>query len=169
MLKVTVNKEAVHEVEFENNSFSSGKINGAPFEVDIEKVFDNTYSVIKNNRSYTLEIVRFDNVNKELVVTINNTTYYLEFQDKYDLLLENLGMSMELSSSVTELKAPMPGLILDVSVEPGQKVEEGQSLIVLEAMKMENILKSPTEGTIKSIHVTKGESVEKNKILLNFE
>ena len=73
------------------------------------------------------------------------------------------------NNKVSDLKAPMPGLVLEVSVEGGQQVSKGDGLLILEAMKMENVIKSPTDGVIKSISVNKGETVEKNQLILNFE
>ena len=69
---------------------------------------------------------------------------------------------------IKDIKAPMPGLILDIMVEVGQEVKKGDALMILEAMKMENVLKSTGEGTITSIEVEKGQSVEKNNILIKF-
>ena len=63
----------------------------------------------------------------------------------------------------------MPGLVLDILVEPGQTIHKGEAVLILEAMKMENIIKSPVDGTIKSIGINKGNAVEKNEILVNFE
>ena len=68
-----------------------------------------------------------------------------------------------------ELKAPMPGLVLKIEVEVGQTIKEGDALVVLEAMKMENVLKSPADVVIKSIGVTEGNAVEKNEVLIEFE
>lgn len=67
------------------------------------------------------------------------------------------------------IRAPMPGLVLDVSVVPGQPVEAGQRLVILEAMKMENELRAPRGGSVKSVHVTKGEKVEQGRILMVLE
>jgi biotin carboxyl carrier protein len=58
---------------------------------------------------------------------------------------------------------------LEVSVEVGQAVVKGDTLLILEAMKMENVIKSPTDGVIKSVSVNKGDTVEKNQLILNFE
>jgi biotin carboxyl carrier protein len=69
---------------------------------------------------------------------------------------------------VKEVKAPMPGMVLRVEVVPGQEVQEGDPLLVLEAMKMENNLKSPASGTIKSVHVEAGKAVEKGAVLVVF-
>ncbi|HNM32873.1 MAG TPA: biotin/lipoyl-binding protein, partial [Chitinophagales bacterium] len=66
-------------------------------------------------------------------------------------------------------KAPMPGLVLDILVEAGQAVNKGDNLIILEAMKMENIIKASGSGTVKSIHVQKKDAVEKNQLLIEME
>jgi biotin carboxyl carrier protein len=63
----------------------------------------------------------------------------------------------------------MPGLVLDVLVSPGDSVEIGQRILVLEAMKMENAIKSPTAGVVASVNVSRGQAVEKNYILIRFE
>ncbi|MNR65826.1 2-oxoglutarate carboxylase large subunit [compost metagenome] len=67
-----------------------------------------------------------------------------------------------------EIKAPMPGLVLNVMVQEGQEVGKGDNLLVLEAMKMENIIKSPDSGIVKKILITKGDKVEKNEVLIQF-
>jgi biotin carboxyl carrier protein len=72
------------------------------------------------------------------------------------------------SKKVNEVKAPMPGLVLEIRVNVGDAVKKGDAILVLEAMKMENILKSPTDGTVSKINVKKGIAVEKNQVLINF-
>ena len=72
------------------------------------------------------------------------------------------------NSTIAEVKAPMPGLILDVLAKPGQEVKKGDQLMILEAMKMENVLKAQGEGVISGIEVAKGDSVEKNQVLIKF-
>ena len=66
------------------------------------------------------------------------------------------------------IKAPMPGLILEINVKVGQEVKEDEPLLILEAMKMENIITSPRDGIIKSISVNKTDAVEKNQLLIEF-
>ena len=68
-----------------------------------------------------------------------------------------------------ELLTKMPGKIVKINVEEGQTVKKGETLIILEAMKMENIITSPRDGIIKSISVKKGDAVEKNQLLIEFE
>ena len=67
------------------------------------------------------------------------------------------------------LKAPMPGLVGRVQVQPGEQVAAGAPLVVLEAMKMENELKAGAPGVVKSVRVVSGEAVEKGQVLVEFE
>ena len=63
----------------------------------------------------------------------------------------------------------MPGLVLSIMVEPGDSVKKGEGVMVLEAMKMENIIRTPADGIVKSIDVKKSDAVEKNQVLIKFE
>lgn len=65
----------------------------------------------------------------------------------------------------TQVKAPMPGSILDVRVQNGQKVNKGDVLVILEAMKMENEIKAPCAGTVAGVSVRKGDSVETQALI----
>jgi propionyl-CoA carboxylase alpha chain len=67
------------------------------------------------------------------------------------------------------LLSPMPGLLVDVAVKPGQPVQPGQRLAVIEAMKMENILTATQEGTVKELLAAKGESLSVDQPILSFE
>ena len=72
------------------------------------------------------------------------------------------------AKQIKDLKAPMPGLVLKVLVEESQMVEKDTPLMILEAMKMENVIKSPVGGKIAGIKVLQGKAVEKNEVLLSF-
>jgi biotin carboxyl carrier protein len=92
----------------------------------------------------------------------------VQLKDRFDQLLEQMGMSGAASAKINDIKAPMPGLIVGVSVQPGDVVKKGDAVLILEAMKMENLIKSPGEGTIRAIRVAKGDRVEKNQVLIEF-
>ena len=96
----------------------------------------------------------------------NNNVYTVQLKDRYDELLHALGMDAMLNNKVIDLKAPMPGLVLNVLVEEGAEIKKGDNLVVLEAMKMENILKATTDAKVKKIKVAKGNRVEKNEVLI---
>lgn len=166
MLKVTVNNKKEHAISFEDAA--SGTIDGAPFSWDVAEVKNGSFHVIKDNKSYTVEVVKADAAEKSFTVSVNGNKYQLNVKDKYDELLKSLGMDNLNANKVNEIKAPMPGLVLDIRIAEGDAVKKGDPILVLEAMKMENILKSPTDGTIKKINVKKGVAVEKNQVLINF-
>lgn len=166
-IKVNGNKEFKTELTQKNGSIS-GIINGQEFAADIIKIRDDVYHLLKDNISFNLEIVKQIPEEKKMVVKINNTTYTLDIKDKYDDLLHSLGLDSLAAKKVNDIKAPMPGMVLNILVTEGQEVKKGDPLIVLEAMKMENILKSPTDGVIKKIAIRKGIAVEKNQLLIQF-
>lgn len=157
--------ERVFAIKSDNNSIL---VDGHPFDWDIAEIKKNYFHIIKDNQSFTAEIIHFDREKKEVALKINGHKFDLKVKDRFDLLLERLGMSQNNSSQVQEIRAPMPGLILNVHIEEGEEVKKGQSIMILEAMKMENIIKSPGEGTVKKINVGVGESVDKNSLLVQF-
>ena len=166
MLKVKVNNSTEHQVVFESDL--NGTINTIPFNWDVIEVKNGTFHVIKDNKSYTVDVIKADYQEKNITVSVNGNKYQLNVKDKYDELLKTLGLDNLNSNKVNEIKAPMPGLVLDIRVAEGATVQKGDPILVLEAMKMENIIKSPTDGVIKKINVKKGVAVEKNQVLVNF-
>jgi len=164
MLKISVN-QSIFDIEKEKESL---KINGVPLAWDIKKIGEDEFHILYQDRSYNAEIIKADYVEKSFTIKINGNTYQLAAQDRFDLLLEKLGMGKEVSQKLNDLKAPMPGLIMQILVSEGDTVKKGDNLLILEAMKMENIIKSAGEGTIKAVKIQKGERVEKNQVLINF-
>ena len=80
-----------------------------------------------------------------------------------------MGLENALTPKISEIKAPMPGLVLNIAVNVGDTVEVNQKVLTLEAMKMENAIKSPTAGIIAAIEVQAGQAVDKNQVLIRFE
>jgi len=143
-------------------------INNKKVEADIKQLSASTWHIIEQLRSYNVEVISFDMVTKTAQIRVNNNIYSITAKDQFDVLLEKMGMSGLAASKISELKAPMPGLVLKVFVEEGMTIQKGDSLIILEAMKMENIIKSPVDTIIKSIKIKPGDKVEKGQILLQF-
>jgi len=144
-------------------------VDGEAVALDIQKVADQKYHVLYHNISYNVELVDTDPAAKTQTIKVNGKIYHLEVADQFDALLKQLGMDAALVAKVQEIKAPMPGLVLKVIVAPGDEVKKGDSLIVLEAMKMENMIKSPADGIVKNIPVQQGDKIEKNTILIQFQ
>lgn len=142
-------------------------IDGKTIDADILELRNGKFHIIRNNQSYEAEVVSVNADEKIFEIKVNNSVYTVSVKDKYDELLQQLGMDSVDGKMVNDVKAPMPGMVLKVMVESGQKIQKGDALIILEAMKMENILKAPSDGVIKKIHIIKGDKVEKNQVLVN--
>lgn len=164
MYKATVNRNSL-KVTLDDSSIS---VNGLPLNWDLIRVSDGFFHILLENKSYSAEVVRVENLTKSVILNINGRLYSVQIKDKFDLLLDELGMNSGTAGKVNNIKAPMPGLIIDLRVKEGELVKIGDPLLVLEAMKMENILKSPGDGIVKSIKVKRGDSVEKNQIMIEF-
>ena len=137
--------------------------------LDAVEVSPSKFHILKNNQAYTAEIIATDFIAKTYTVKVNGNTYSVAIANPLDLLIKEMGFLVGNSKQINEIKAPMPGLILEMSVEVGQEVQENDCLLILEAMKMENSFLSPRAGIIKSISASKGDAVEKGQLLIEFE
>lgn len=167
MYHATVNGKKKLDIEWNGHS-AEGSMDGKLFKADVLKTGENTYHWVYNNRSYTIEIVRLDHETKEGSVKVNGRSYSLQLKDRFDDLLKSLGMEGGAGARLQNLKAPMPGLVLDILVSEGQEVEKDSPLLILEAMKMENVIKCPAPGKVKKVTAVKGSAVEKNAVLIEF-
>jgi len=165
MKQVVIGK---HKKEVEVLSDGLFSIDGKEKGLDIEDLGNGQYSVILNDKNYSLEVIEINRPAKTMTLGINGKVQEITVKDKYDLLLDSLGMSSGASKKIKELKAPMPGLVLEVLAEKEKNMEKGSTLLILEAMKMENIIKSPDQVVVDKIHVKAGDSVEKNQVLVTF-
>lgn len=137
--------------------------------LDAVEVSPSKFHILKNNQAYTAEIIATDFIAKTYTVKVNGNTYSVAIANLLDLLIKEMGFLVGNSKQINEIKAPMPGLILEMSVSVGQEVQENDCLLILEAMKMENSFLSPRAGIIKSISASKGDAVEKGQLLIEFE
>jgi biotin carboxyl carrier protein len=168
MIKADLNNH-VFDIVFDDKGYQLGKINNQAFTIDRVKSSDNNWHILKEGKSYNIEILKVDKVAKQVDLKMNGKLNSVKLSDQFDALLKSLGMDNLAAKKVLELKAPMPGLVLSILANEGDTIAKGDSLLVLEAMKMENIIKSPTEGVIKKIHAIKGNAVEKNQLLISFQ
>lgn len=164
-----MNKAFVHEKSFEIESDENGYVvNGKRINWDLAKISDRYFNVIFEGKSYNAEVVAVERETKSFQIKINGKIYPVVLKDRFDLLLEKMGMNNTSAGKVNNVKAPMPGLIVDLRVKEGDEVKAGDTLLILEAMKMENIIKSAGAGVVKAVKAKKGDSVEKNQILIEF-
>ncbi len=125
--------------------------------------------ILHHQKSFSVELLKEDFVNRNYTVKINGTIYDIGIQTPLDQLIAKMGLSIGNDSVEDFIYAPMPGVILEVSIEEGDTVKQGDSLCVLEAMKMENALASPRDGIIKTVNIVQGEAVDKGKLLIEFK
>lgn len=154
-----------------NFEISSGKqptVNGNAVEIDTVVLNKNSVNILYNNKSYNVEVVELNTLEKLAVVKVNGNVYSLSIKDQFDQLLQQLGMDNLAASKILQVKAPMPGLVLSVLIKEGDTVKKGDNLLVLEAMKMENMIKSPTDGIVKKVEIIQSDKVEKNQLLISF-
>jgi len=165
MIKAII-KEKEYFIEF-GNSGKEGNLNGEDFKWDILSTGDRKANIIYKGQSFNLVLENQEG--NEITLRVNGKKVLINTQDKLSLLLESMGLNVVSEQKINHVKAPMPGLVLRVLIEPGDTVKKGDGLFVLEAMKMENMIKSPTDAIVSKIKVNLGQAVEKNHILVEFE
>ncbi len=143
-------------------------VDGISLAWDITRISESSFHIIYQNKSYSAELVHHDKANKTVTLKINGTIHKVEVKDRFDRLLEKMGINGAATGKINSIKAPMPGLIVKINVTAGDKVKPGDALLVLEAMKMENMIKASAEATISQIKIKHGDSVEKGQVLIEF-
>lgn len=154
---VTVNEE---EIPLEKTAAEA---------LDSIKTGVSNFHLLKNKQAFEVSVIHSDFLNKTLTVSVNGNTYDVKIEDAYDQQVRKMGLLAVTAQKVNTIKAPMPGLIVDVMVKEGQEIFEGTPLLVLSAMKMENIILSQGDGIVKSIEVKKDEAVEKGQLIIEME
>jgi len=153
------------DFEIEVDRDGAIRLTGAPLEADLQPSADRTlYSLILGHRSYELRIEPCDAGYR---VRIDGVAYDVAVEDERAHLLAGVkSLTAGGHSGELAIKSPMPGLVIDVAVNVGDFVEAGQTLIVVESMKMHNEFKAPRAGTVRAIRVERGAKVAQNTILL---
>ncbi len=165
MLKVTLNDKHEFDIQLHKDAV---ELNGRQVQPDLIKISETQYHLLLNNKSYRITIAdKADE--KNLTINVNGNNYKVNIKDQYDLLLHDLGMDAALETKAEDVKAPMPGLVLDVLVNVGDEVVKDTPLLILEAMKMENMLKASAPGIVDKIHVKPKDAVEKGQVLISFK
>ena len=150
--------------EFEINGEDEIIADGDRVEIDFRSIAgQSVYSMLVNGRSFEALVQLEDD---ELQVLLRGRLYVVTVEDERQLRLRETSSSQTLQQGDFHLKSPMPGLIVSIHVEEGQEVSDGDPLVVLESMKMQNELKAPRQGTVRSIRVSAGENVDQNQVLL---
>jgi biotin carboxyl carrier protein len=133
------------------------------------KAGETTYQLEVEGKKLLAHISSVDLESNTIDVRINHNKYTVQLKTPADILVNKLGIVVAKSNKASMLKSPMPGLILKVLVAEGAQVKKGENLVILEAMKMENVFKAGADATVKHISVQQGQAVEKGQELITFE
>jgi len=136
---------------------------------DIVKRSPTEFHIIKDHRSIKVTVHELNISGKKLRIEVEGDIFDVEIKDRLDQMLEKMGFVAGGGKRVEDIKAPMPGLVLQVSVTEGEEVKEGKPILILEAMKMENSIMLHHDAKIKKVHVKSGQPVEKGQVLVELE
>lgn len=137
--------------------------------LDLIKTEKNSFHLLHEGQSYTIEILQSNFNAGTYTISVNGSEHSASIHTPLDELILKMGFATNGAKNIDSISAPMPGLILDILVKEGQEVDEEDQLLVLEAMKMENIITSPRKGVIKQVAVKQGDTVDKKQLLIAFE
>jgi acetyl/propionyl-CoA carboxylase alpha subunit len=163
MAQITAQQKKIEIVQESDQLF----VDGSKEVVDLQKI-DGKINMLFKGHSYNIEVLKKDAITGKMILKINNRVIETHLQNSLHLLLQKLGMNQS-KKKQNEIKAPMPGLVLDILVAVGNEVNEGDILIVLEAMKMENAIKSPQSGIVEQIIIDKGQTVDKSQLMIRLK
>jgi biotin carboxyl carrier protein len=139
-------------------------IDGSAFPCDIVDLGNGRLHMIVDGTCHSAHVD--PNEDGSFRILIDGVASDVVVKSERDLLLEKYGIGDSASGGSANLKAPMPGLVVRIAVAPGDVVEKGDPLLVLEAMKMENELRALGSGKISSVQVSEGDAVSKNQLLI---
>lgn len=137
--------------------------------LDIIPKGDSAFHLLCDGKAYQIELLQADYANRTYILRIDGARYTVDISDYYERLVQQLGLGVGGSQKLNTVKAPMPGMVISILVEPGQSVQKGDPLLVLEAMKMENVIKAGGDGVVKDVNARTGHPVDKGQVLLAFE
>lgn len=127
------------------------------------------FEIRHESLDYKFQLIEYNPLTRECAIEINGQLKKGKIIRDIDLRIETLGLNMAQSKKLSTLVSPMPGLVTRIDAKEGDHIEKGQTLVILEAMKMENVISAPHEATIKNIRVQIGQAVERGLVLMEFD
>jgi biotin carboxyl carrier protein len=135
----------------------------------IRDLGNDSYEVSDAENQVVIEVLSVDLDTKAMTIRYLHNVYDLAFKNDLDRVLDKMGIKRSSDNVSSDIKAPMPGKVIDVIVQEGDTVEKGDAILILEAMKMENVLKAEGAASIKKVLVSSSENVEKNQVLIELD
>ena len=153
------------DIEEVGSSLYRIAVDGNEFLVDGKQTGQNNYSLIINHRSFEVDV---DTSEDEYRVLVDGRSYHIHLVDERRMRLGGFQAGIQLQGR-QEVTVPMAGNVIAVLVAEGDRVDKGQGLVIVEAMKMENEIRSPIDAEIKEVRVKTGQSVEAGETLMVLE
>ena len=154
--------ESTLEIDIDRNG--EIRLGGVALNADLQPSADPTlYSMILGHRSYQL---RVEPCEESYRVQIDGMAFEVSVEDERTRLLGGIKLASAGTAGELLIKSPMPGIVIDVAVQEGDTVESGQTLVVVESMKMHNEFAAPRAGIVKAVRVARGDKVMQNAILV---
>lgn len=169
MIKATVNGTQPFEITPAREGSGGVECNGKQTDWSAVALPSGGFSILMDGKSFVAQVVKTDRDTKTLTLQIAQALYEVALEEPMDRLLASMGISETSSRKVNDIKAPMPGMVLKVLVSPGQAIRKGDPVLILEAMKMENVFKATVDAVVKEVKVTERTAVEKGEVLIVLE
>ncbi|MBI3159483.1 MAG: biotin/lipoyl-binding protein [Chloroflexi bacterium] len=143
------------------------RVDGQVYSVDYEAMTgQQLVSLVVDGHSFDCHVYQDED---NWHVLMRGRLYTAEVVDEREMRLRAAAGEGHDDSGLFILKAPMPGLVVNVPVKPGDQVKKGDVLVILESMKMQNELKAPRDGLVTAVDVNAGDSVEQKQVMLSLE
>jgi len=146
-------------------SFTQAEIEAA----DLIKRSPKEFNLIHHHCSVNAKLLEENATAKQQQIEVEGENFDVKIMDELDQVLEKMGFDKVATKQIKEIKAPMPGMVLEIAVSEGQEVVEGEKVLILGAMKMENGILVHANAIIKKIHIVTGQAVEKGQVLVELE
>ena len=137
-------------------------------QIDVIQRQDGSFHLLIGQESHIVDLVEADYDQRIFVFQSGIDQYRIKLKTDVEMLVERMGFGTNGKARETEIKAPMPGLVLEVRVKAGDHVKTGDPLVILEAMKMENVISAAHDAMIDEVKIETGQSVEKAEVMLTF-
>lgn len=153
-----------HQFVIDINREGQVTVDGEVIDIDMRQLLDTTmYSIITNGQSHD---VRLTEMEESYNVQVSGQIFEVQVEDERTRRLAGLRSLSGISAGEIIIKAPMPGVVIEVPVQPGQKVEAGDIVVILESMKMQNEFKAPRAGKVHTVRVAPGARVDQNMVMV---
>lgn len=161
-------KNEIHEIEIRRDGEKVfARVDDRNYELEASEVEPNVYLLKNENKIYEIFVSPQTNATEPFEVKVKNQAFEINLIDPKRL--RGAGASSTNADGIVEIKTAMPGKLIRILTEIGAEIRQGEPVLVVEAMKMQNEMKSPKDGTVKEIRFSEGATVNAGDVLATIE